>query len=141
MENNESEEHDLLTCGNCQKEFILSDIVLFIEHKVNGCCRRDSGHCVSTDMPERRGDDDDCANNVFGCQKSNDETFEMPFVESDDKKRSPSLVSKSRRSDVSVADQDLLQASQSSRKPGADGRQLVHCSTSNPAAAANLGIF
>ena len=30
-------EQDYLTCGDCQREFLLSDIVKFIQHKVNRC--------------------------------------------------------------------------------------------------------
>ncbi|ELU08838.1 hypothetical protein CAPTEDRAFT_190907, partial [Capitella teleta] len=35
-------DHDLLTCGDCQREFVLSDIVQFVQHKVNRCnCVKD----------------------------------------------------------------------------------------------------
>ena len=30
-------EQDLLTCGNCQREFLLSEILKFIQHKVTRC--------------------------------------------------------------------------------------------------------
>jgi hypothetical protein len=30
-------EQDVLTCGNCQKEFLLSEITKFIQHKVSRC--------------------------------------------------------------------------------------------------------
>ena len=30
-------EQDFLTCGDCQREFLLSDILKFIQHKVNRC--------------------------------------------------------------------------------------------------------
>ena len=33
----EQEQQDFITCGDCQHEFKLCDIVKFIQHKVNGC--------------------------------------------------------------------------------------------------------
>ena len=30
---------DLLTCGSCFAEFLLSDIVIFIQHKISQSCK------------------------------------------------------------------------------------------------------
>lgn len=38
---------DILTCGSCQKTFALSDIVRFIQHKVNQCNKENYGQCFS----------------------------------------------------------------------------------------------
>lgn len=35
-------EQDYLTCGDCQREFLLSDIVKFIQHKVNRCNKKEN---------------------------------------------------------------------------------------------------
>lgn len=48
-------DHDLLTCGDCQREFVLSDIVQFVQHKVNRCnCVKDkcSTFCDADDFDE-----------------------------------------------------------------------------------------
>lgn len=54
-------EQDFITCGDCQREFVLSDIVRFIQHKVNRCNKEnvqpdfpnntDYGHCDDDDDP------------------------------------------------------------------------------------------
>ena len=36
---------DILTCGSCQKQFALSDIVKFIQHKVVQCNKENFGQC------------------------------------------------------------------------------------------------
>ncbi|GAB0088627.1 B-cell lymphoma/leukemia 11A [Sergentomyia squamirostris] len=49
---------DILTCGSCQKTFALSDIVRFIQHKVNQCNKENYGQCFQGGAPgERDGDD------------------------------------------------------------------------------------
>ncbi|CAM1309855.1 Uncharacterised protein g5263 [Pycnogonum litorale] len=60
---------DLLTCGVCQKNFNLSDILRFIQHKVNRCnkenylvqCRDDED---GGDDDDDDDDDDDCMDDV-----------------------------------------------------------------------------
>lgn len=48
---NESAVDDLLTCGDCQKEFRLRDILAFIHHKVSRCNQDcDNGDCDSEDF-------------------------------------------------------------------------------------------
>lgn len=46
-------EHDLLTCGQCQTNFPLGDILLFIEHKRRMC--RGGGMPECYDKPGNRG--------------------------------------------------------------------------------------
>lgn len=38
---------DILTCGSCMKKFVLSDILLFIDHKVAQCNKENYGPCYS----------------------------------------------------------------------------------------------
>ena len=53
-------EQDILTCGDCQREFILGDIVKFVQHKVNRCnCNKEK--CQSYDdhdFPDGEDNDD-----------------------------------------------------------------------------------
>jgi len=49
-------EEDLLTCGDCLREFLLSDIVDFIHHKVLHCRR---ARCAVTSAPTADNDRDD----------------------------------------------------------------------------------
>lgn len=48
---------DILTCGVCQKPFALSDIVRFIQHKVQTCNKENFAQCYIN--PERDRDNDD----------------------------------------------------------------------------------
>lgn len=48
---------DLLTCGVCQKEFLLSDILKFIQHKINRCNKENLEPSAATDFQR---DDADC---------------------------------------------------------------------------------
>ncbi|XP_030759019.1 B-cell lymphoma/leukemia 11B isoform X3 [Sitophilus oryzae] len=48
---------DILTCGICQKHFALSDIVRFIQHKIQTCNKENFGQCYIN--PERERDNDD----------------------------------------------------------------------------------
>lgn len=53
-----SDDHqDILTCGVCQKPFALSDIVRFIQHKVQTCNKENFGQCYVN--PDRERDNDD----------------------------------------------------------------------------------
>ncbi|CAH1124184.1 unnamed protein product [Ceutorhynchus assimilis] len=48
---------DILTCGVCQKPFALSDIVRFIQHKIQTCNKENFGQCYVN--PDRERDNDD----------------------------------------------------------------------------------
>ncbi|XP_076274308.1 BCL11 transcription factor chronophage isoform X2 [Rhynchophorus ferrugineus] len=48
---------DILTCGVCQKAFALSDIVRFIQHKIQTCNKENFGQCFVN--PDRERDNDD----------------------------------------------------------------------------------
>ena len=48
---------DLLTCGVCQKEFLLSDILKFIQHKINRCNKENHEPSAETNFQQ---DDGDC---------------------------------------------------------------------------------
>ncbi|KAG5872806.1 hypothetical protein JTB14_038181 [Gonioctena quinquepunctata] len=54
----EGDQHqDILTCGVCEKSFVLSDIVRFIQHKVSSCNKENFGQCYSNNDRERENDD------------------------------------------------------------------------------------
>ncbi|KAL1489598.1 hypothetical protein ABEB36_013547 [Hypothenemus hampei] len=48
---------DILTCGVCQKPFALSDIVRFIQHKIQTCNKENFGQCYVNAERERDNDD------------------------------------------------------------------------------------
>ncbi|XP_066245442.1 B-cell lymphoma/leukemia 11A isoform X2 [Euwallacea similis] len=48
---------DILTCGVCQKPFALSDIVRFIQHKIQTCNKENFGQCYVNADRERDNDD------------------------------------------------------------------------------------
>jgi len=52
-------EQDYLTCGECQKDFLLSDIVKFIQHKINRCNKENVDPFDDNDLYEGDDDDDD----------------------------------------------------------------------------------
>ncbi|KAL5277163.1 BCL11A family protein [Megaselia abdita] len=50
---------DILTCGSCQKHFALSEIVRFIQHKIQQCNKENYGQCMSQGpINDRDGGDD-----------------------------------------------------------------------------------
>ncbi|XP_060531916.1 B-cell lymphoma/leukemia 11A isoform X2 [Cylas formicarius] len=48
---------DILTCGICQKSFALSDIVRFIQHKIQTCNKENFGQCFNNVERDRDNDD------------------------------------------------------------------------------------
>ncbi|XP_050300638.1 B-cell lymphoma/leukemia 11B isoform X2 [Anthonomus grandis grandis] len=48
---------DILTCGVCQKPFALSDIVRFIQHKIQTCNKENFGQCYSSQERDRDNDE------------------------------------------------------------------------------------
>lgn len=50
---------DILTCGSCQKHFALSEIVRFIQHKIQQCNKENYGQCMTQGpLNDRDGGDD-----------------------------------------------------------------------------------
>lgn len=71
----------MLTCGDCQLVFTLSDIVEFVRHKQTTCLRGATNGHLSNYNTESDDDDDDeieCNNDV-----TNDENQTMDDVRSD----------------------------------------------------------
>lgn len=50
---------DTLTCGSCQKVFVLSEIVKFIQHKVHSCNKENSNYIIVEDGSKADFDDDE----------------------------------------------------------------------------------
>ena len=65
------DDHDLLTCGKCQREFALYDINKFIQHKVSRCNKENvQPTSCDDDVTKRRGDDtDDDSDDVTATSK------------------------------------------------------------------------
>lgn len=57
-------DRDLLTCGGCRTEFLLSDIIQFICHK-SSCCKTSAGNCAA-DRSTTTDDDDSDSNENNG---------------------------------------------------------------------------
>ncbi|TMW48534.1 hypothetical protein DOY81_006385 [Sarcophaga bullata] len=55
----DSAAQDMLTCGTCQKVFVLSDIVKFIQHKVLQCNKESYGQCSNQGPSSDRADNED----------------------------------------------------------------------------------
>ncbi|XP_013771661.1 B-cell lymphoma/leukemia 11B-like [Limulus polyphemus] len=59
---------DVLTCGVCQKDFVLSDIVKFIQHKVHSCNKENCryyGNGNFDEVGKSDDEDDDGDTNIF----------------------------------------------------------------------------
>ena len=70
-------DHDLLTCVDCHKEFPLSDIVKFIEHKVSRCNKEniqpfnsEDDHRRDNNNKEADDDDDSEAMSVISSRRT-----------------------------------------------------------------------
>ena len=59
-------EQDLLTCGDCQREFALSDIVHFIQHKVSRCNKENVQPAFDACHDEDEDGNDDDHHEPFG---------------------------------------------------------------------------
>ena len=66
-------EQDILTCGDCQREFILSDIVKFVQHKVNRCnCAKDKCQpfCEDREFEDEEDNEDSLSTPTVGASAS-----------------------------------------------------------------------
>lgn len=65
-------EQDYLTCGDCQKDFLLSDIVKFIQHKINRCNKENVDPYEDNEYDEDEEDDQDSvvSNSVISARRT-----------------------------------------------------------------------
>lgn len=74
---------DLLTCGQCQRVFLLSDICRFVQHKMTGCSKDSlTANCNS-------GSGDDCAGPPLPPQPSLDNGLSVAKSKSHHRSQSP----------------------------------------------------
>ncbi|CAG0913423.1 unnamed protein product [Notodromas monacha] len=77
---------DMLTCGVCSKEFVLEDIVKFIQHKVNSCNKENYVQCS-----ERDEDADGGSRKSDGVEADNGNADDAEPVSTDVVRRTPSI--------------------------------------------------